>query len=210
MSPYGRALSTLGLALVLGAVPLAQEEGATELNPDELLASAKSAISEKKYGKALQDLGLLVGHIGKLRLGDLKSALPPAPSGWTAEDATGEATLVMVFGGGLQVRREYRKGEQVNVTLELAADSPMVAAMAPLLVNPAFLQGQEGQSIVKVKGRNALLEFAKGETRGKLTLLLNNNTALLTLTGNGIQKSDLTDTFGKGLDIEKIEKVLQN
>lgn len=215
MTSIRRTLWTAGLvgALALGggaALVVAQDDtgATTDVNPDELLASAKAAIAEKKFGKALQDLNLLTSTIAKMRIEELKKALPDKVGDWTGEEATGE-NAAMLMGAGMTVKRRYTKGES-SMQVELTADSPMVGMMAPLLTNPALMQGQEGQAVVTIKGRRALLEFRKGEKHGKLTILLNGNTSLLVFQGDNVQKGDLTDTFGKGIDLDKVEKALQN
>jgi hypothetical protein len=203
---------TLGIALGGASLVLAQEEEQEGMDPKELFASAKESLDGKKYGKTLQDLQLLVGTVQKLRIKQIKGALPNAPQGWAAEDPKGDATGAMFLGGGITVKRMYYKGEQgasSNVSLELVTDSPMVTALAPMLTNPAFFQGQEGMTMMKVKGKNAIVEWRKGEKNGTLKMLLNNNTTLLTLQGNEVDQKDVTDTFAKNMDLAAIEKVLQ-
>ena len=202
------------LALGGGAALLAQDEG--ELRPEDLFASSKGAYGEKKYGRCLADLNLLVGAVSKLRIEQVKPCLPPAPAGWKTEDASGESIGGgFMMGAGLTVKREYTKpapegsedGES-RVTAELTVNSPLIAMIAPMMANPTMLQGMEGSSVIKVKGKNALLEFRKGSKNGSLKLLLQDNTTLLTISGDGVQRSDLADVFAKAIDVEKLEKVL--
>ena len=96
------------------------------------------------------------------------------------------------------------------MSLEVLCDSPLVGMVAPMLTNPALLQGQEGMSVLNLKGKRALLEWHKDSKSGSLKVLLYGNTTLLTLEGRNLEKTDLSDTFGKALDLEKIEKVLAN
>lgn len=63
--------------------------------------------------------------------------------------------------------------------------------------------------MMKVKGKNALLEWRKGEKNGNLRMLLNANTTLLTLQGSDVEQKEVTDTFAKSMDVAGIEKVLQ-
>ena len=212
--PIAALLVLSSLALGGGAALLAQDEG--ELKPEDLFASSKGAYGEKKYGKCLADLNLLVGAVSKLRIEQIKPCLPAAPAGWKAEDPTGESIGAgFMMGAGLTVKREYTKpapegseeGEP-RVTAELTVNSPLIGMIASMLTNPMLLQGQEGSSVIKVKGKNALIEFRKGSKSGSLKLLLQDNTTLLTLSGDGIQRSDLADLFAKAIDVEKLEKVL--
>jgi hypothetical protein len=208
-----RKVAAFGLALTLGLAGtalIAQEEGGEDsgLNPADLFKSAKEAYDGKKYGKALQELNLLVGAVGKMRVKQLKAALPDAPAGWTAEDAKGEGYAPGFIATGISVKRRYTKGENTNVELELVSDSPMVGMIAPMLTNPAFFQGQENTQLVTYKGKRAILEFNKESKSGSIKMLLSNNSTLLTLTGNEVAKADL-EAFGKGIDYDKLEKALQ-
>ncbi len=224
MASSRRRLAVFGFAAAValggGARLLLAQEESTEIKPEDLFASAKAAFDEKKYGRALADLHLLVGAVQKLRIEQIKAVLPAAPAGWKAEDPTGESAGGMFVMVGLTVKREYRKpapggegGDESGdggprVSLEVVSDSPMVGMIAPMLSNPAMLQGQEGMSVLNLKGRKALLEWHKESKSGSLKVLLAGNTTLLTLEGREIQKADLSDVFAKALDVEKIEKVL--
>jgi hypothetical protein len=200
------------LALAGGTGLRAQDSG--EVKPEDLFASAKSAFGEKKYGKALSELNLLVGAVMKLRIGQIKTVLPDAPAGWKAEDPTSDSGAGFVVMAGVAVHRDYEKpaaeggGDPARVNLEIVSDSPLVGMVAPLFSNPAMVQAQEGMSLVTLKDRRAILEWHKESKSGSLKLLLGNNTTLLTLSGSNVQKADLSDVFGKALDIAKIEKVL--
>jgi hypothetical protein len=202
-----RAATAAAIALVVGGAALV----AQDLNPEDLFQSAKSAYDAKKYGKALSELQLLVGEISKLRVEQLKAVLPAAPAGWTAGEPSGEsAGGMIVMGAGITVKRSYTK-DQKSVSLELVSDSPMVGMFAPLLSNPALLQGDSNTSVVSLKGgRRAILEYHAASKQGSVKILLRNNTTLLTLEGNQVEKSDLLDAFAKGMDIDAIEKALQD
>lgn len=224
MALSSRSFAVLGLAaaVALGGGTrflLAQEES-TEIKPEDLFASSRAAFDKKQYGKALADLHLLVGAVSKLRIEQIKAVLPAAPAGWKAEDPTGESAGGIFVMAGLTVKREYSKGAPAGeggdesgeggprVSLEVVSDSPMIGMIAPMLSNPAMLQGQEGVSVLNLKGRRALLEWRKESKSGSLKVLLAGNTTLLTLEGRDVQKADLSDVFGKALDVEKLEKVL--
>ncbi len=205
-----RRVAALSIAVLAGSLAAR----AQDIDPADLFASAKSAYEQKKYGKALQELHLLVGEISKMRLAGLKSALAAAvrPEGWTPGEASGDAMASqLVFGAaGITVRQEFSNGEK-RVDVELVCDSPAVSAVAPLLSNPALVQGQENTSIVTLQGgRRAILEYEPAEKQGNLKVLLNNNTALLTFEGSQVDRKDLLEVFGKKADLDALEKALQN
>lgn len=203
---------SVALAVAGGAGLRAQDTG--EVKPEDLFASAKAAFGEKKYGKTLGELNLLVAAVSKLRVAQIKTVLPAAPEGWTAEDPSGDTTGAMTGFTGLAVHRNYDKtgasaDAQTSVHLELVSDSPMISMVAPLFSNPAMVQAQEGMSLINLKGgKRAILEWQQEQKSGNLKVLLGSGNCLLTFSGSNIAKTDLSDVFVKVLDIEKIEKVL--
>ena len=207
------AVALSGALAVAGGTALrAQDSG--EVKPEDLFASAKAAYGEKKYGKTLGELNLLVAAVSKLRVAQIKTVLPPAPAGWTAEDPSADTTGAMTGFTGLAVHRNYTKpgaadDGQPSVHLELVSDSPMISMVASLFSNPAMVQAQEGMSLVNLKGgKRAILEWQQEQKSGNLKVLLGNGNCLLTFSGSNVAKTDLSDIFAKVLDLEQIEKVL--
>ncbi len=193
------------LGFVAGGLALAED-----LDVPSLFDSAKKSFAEKHYGKSLADVKLIAGEIGRLRGAQVRTTLPPAPAGWTMEesDDEGGAGMFGVFGGGLNVSRRYAKGDETRVKVEMLADSPLIASFAMLMTNPAFLQ--KNQRVITLKGRKAILEADEGDKRASLKILLNENTTLLTVEGEGVAKTDVTDTFGNALDLDAMEKALKD
>ncbi len=183
---------------------------AEDLDLPKLLDSVKSNVQEKRYGKALADLQLVVGEVGRLRMESLKGVLPKPPEGWTAGEPEGEVGgALAMMGGGTQVKRQYHKGEDVSVDVELIADAgPWLAALQAMLTNPYAVQGNN--QVVTVKQRRALLEYDKNEKSGTLQIMLNSPNSLLKLQGHGVAKADLVDVLGGAVDFDALEKALQN
>ena len=197
--------SLLAAALATGVGALVAED----IDPAAVLDSVKASYEAKKYGKALSDLQLVLAEIGRLRMEALKVKLPGAPSGWTAEEAEGQSGGGIAFlTMGTNVKRRYTKGEQSSMEIELWADAgTMLMGVQMLLSNPAFVP--QGQQIVTIKGRRAVLEFHKDDGRGTLTILLNAAGSMVKIEGSTITKADLTDVFGGALDLDAIEKAIQ-
>jgi hypothetical protein len=200
MRPARLAAFLLLFASVIAAGP--GPGVAEDLDPNALFDSAKASYGQKQYGKAMADLRLLMGEVARRRGEDLKSRLPAAPAGWTAGEA--ESEVLAFFSSGIVVRRAYTK-EGSNVRLELVADSPIAASFASVFA----MAQMTGQPIVKVKGRQAILEYDAQNRHGSVKLVLASNTALLSLEGDGVSKQDLVDGFGNALDLDGLEKALQ-
>jgi hypothetical protein len=195
-------VAALVLAVSLTGVCLAED-----LDVNVLFDGAKKAHAEKRYGRCLADLRLLVGEVGRARIAQLRTVLPAAPAGWEAEEVSddGSAAYAM-FSIGLNVQRQFTKGES-RVKVDLVADSPFVASVSMLLGNPAFLPANT--KIVTVKGRKALLEHEVEAKRAVLRLLFNENTTMLSVEGDGVSTADVSETFANALDLDAIDKALR-
>lgn len=208
MKPFGRP-TILALAVV-SAIAGSFAAYAEDLDPLTLFESAKASYGEKKYGQSMSDLKLLFNEIGRRRVDQLRLTLPAAPAGWTAEDQDGDSGALgaMFWGAGVTVKREYKKGDEARVTVELNADSPLVGMMGMMFSNPAMMG--EGASVVTIKGKRAVLQYEKEAKRATLQLLLNSNTTLLKVEGSSVSKEDVTNVFGNALDLNAMETALQN
>ncbi len=197
-----------GALLLTGAVSLFAED----LDVPKLFDTAKASFAEKHYGKCWSDLQLIIAEVSRFRAESLKTALPPAPAGWTAEEAEAENTAGWAWvAGGTQVKRTYKKGEETSAEVQLVADAPAALMMGinMFLSNPAFLP--QGSKIVMVKGHRAVLEFKKEEKSGKLQIVLNAPNAFLSIEGRGLSSAgDLSDAIAGALDLDAIEKAIAN
>lgn len=182
---------------------------AEDLDVPALLDGVKAAVQEKRYGKAMSDLQLVVAEVGRLRGEALKAKLPAAPKDWTAGEAeieTGGALAML--GGGSIVKRSYTKGD-ATAEVQIVADAgPLLAGVQMLMSNPALVQGN--YRIVTIKGRRALLEWDEGEKRGELTIVPGSASSMVKVEARGVSKAELTDTFGGALDLDGIEKAIAN
>jgi hypothetical protein len=193
-------LPFVALGLAAGSVAVAED-----VDAPSLFASSKAAYDAKKYGRCLADLQALVAQIQRERSALVGKALPAALEGWTAEevDTAGETAALNVFvGGGLHLRREYAK-DDVRVTVDLLADSPLVATYGMYLANPAFLPAN--MKLVTIKGRRGV-----SDSEGPKTILvLNGNRSVLTVEAQGATAADV-EAYANGVDYDRLEKSLED
>ncbi|KAF0132816.1 MAG: hypothetical protein FD152_1769 [Xanthobacteraceae bacterium] len=123
----------------------------------------------------------------------LSRFLPAPPRGWTAEEAETDASAAAMFGGGLIAKRRYTNGDR-NVTVQVLANSPMIAQMAPLFAN-AQLLGAMGR-VFRIKGKTAVLS-----RDGNIQVLLGRTLIIIEGSGNEAEKRALLDA----LDLAAIE-----
>ena len=180
---------------------------AEDLDVPALFGSAKASFEAKKYGKTMADLNLIAGEVGRLRVEVLRKTLPAAPSGWTADEAEGNAGIgALALGGFTAVNRRYAKGDDVSVRVELLADAPAVVAGVQSVLSMAGMMGA-GVKVITVKGRKALLQMNDDGKSGSLTILLTPPNSMLKLEGNGTAKAEL-EAFAGGFDLDALEKAV--
>jgi hypothetical protein len=197
------AFPLVAAALLAG---LAVVSRADDIDVPATLDGIKTAIAEKRYGRAQTDLQVVLAEVARLRADVLKARLPAAPEGWTADDAeVQDAAALAALGAGTIVRRRYEKGD-AHVTVELMVGAAMWATpLQTMLSNPAFLGG--GMKQVTVKGRRGLLELRADDKRATLQLLLNNVlNGVLKIEGEGVTREDVEKTFGNAFDFDAAEK----
>ena len=183
---------------------------AEDLDPLKLFDSAKTNCQEKRYGKCLADLQLLVGEVGRLRTDAMKPLFPKPSEGWTAEEAESAANgAAFMFGAGSQVKREYKAGDAKRCLMTISTDvGAMMTGITMLMSNPAFLG--EGKRIVTIRGRKALLDWEKGADHGTLTIQLGVPASMVALEANGVTDKEIQDLLGGSIDLDALEKALTN
>jgi len=99
----------------------------------------------------------------------LKAMLPPAPSGWNADEVETSAVGAAMLGGGTTVSRTYHNGDQ-QVEVQIITDSPILQGMAALINSP--LAAAAGMKTVVIGGRpmsyapndNSFMALVAGKT----------------------------------------------
>jgi len=129
-----RRLGATAAFALLGAQALA----------DDVTDSIEGALAAYKDGDlqyALEELAYATQLLNAMKSDDLSALMPPAPEGWTRELDPTYTQSLNAMGGGVGVSASYRKGPE-SFGISLTADSPMVAAMAPMLLNAGMLGGK--------------------------------------------------------------------
>ncbi|NBB98713.1 MAG: hypothetical protein GVY34_11225 [Alphaproteobacteria bacterium] len=82
--------------------------------------------------------------LAAMKADGLSAYLPDAPDGWTREIDTEANAMMAMLGGGTSANATY-SGPEGSFTINLIADSPMVAQMAMMLGNNAMVTQMGGQ-----------------------------------------------------------------
>jgi hypothetical protein len=119
----------------------------------DTLEGALEAYRDGDITAAQQDLEYAGKLLTALKSDSLATFLPPAPAGWTREEAGdgGEAAGMMgMFGGGTMASATYRRGDE-EMELSLIANSPMITGMAGMLSGIAAMGGGKPMRIQRTE-----------------------------------------------------------
>lgn len=120
----------------------------------DAIAEAQKAYAAGDLAGAKQSLDVASQLLAQHNAAGLATFLPAAPAGWTAGDTETDAAAAAMFGGGLIARRDYTKGDH-TVTVQILAQSPMVAQMGAMFANAQML-GMMGK-VFRQQGKTAVL-----------------------------------------------------
>jgi len=151
---------------VVTAATLALAGSAVADEVEDSISEALSAYRNKDYSAAKQALDYASQLVAQKNAEGLTSVLPAPLAGWTAQDAEAQDATSVIF-GGIRAARTYEKGD-INVRIQIMADSPLLATWMPMISNSAVaaamgkmtkigkqraLQTKDGQIIVVVNNR---------------------------------------------------------
>jgi hypothetical protein len=138
-------------AALLFAAPIAPATA------DEISDTIESGLEAYRAGdlrKAKEEIDYAAQLLGQLKADGFESFVPDALAGWTRRMK--DTTAAAAFGAGIFAGADYEKGGK-TVTLQIIADSPIVASMSAIFANTALL-ATRGR-VKRVKG----VKFAIGE-----------------------------------------------
>lgn len=184
------------VALMAVLVALALGAGASAALADDIgdaIEEARRAYRANDLAAAKAALDVASQLIAQRSATGLSRFLPAAPTGWTADEAETDASAAAMFGGGLIAKRRYSNGSR-EATVQVLANSPLIAQMAPLFSN-AQLLGAMGR-VFRVKGKTALLA-----RDGNIQVLLGRTLVTIEGSANEQEKRALLDA----LDLVAIE-----
>ncbi|WP_439573217.1 hypothetical protein [Phreatobacter sp.] len=159
----------------------------------DAIEEARRAYQSNDLAAAKAALDVASQLIAQRSASGLARFLPAVPAGWTADEAETDASAAAMFGGGLIAKRRYSSGER-HVTVQVLANSPVIAQLAPMFSN-AQLLGAMGR-VFRIKGKTAVLG-----RDGNIQVLLGRT--LITIEGSGTEAEKRS--FLDRLDLAAIE-----
>ena len=199
---------TLVLLAISASPAAAQQRTAVQKAPNfaEGVEQAKTAVAGEQFGTAIAALQAAIRDIQKMQRTAVLAALPK-PDGWQFEDqpldnpalAAGMANMI-----GMTINRQYHKGDDLTIAVEVMANSPMVQMMGMMFANPAMIAGDGGE-LVKYGQHKAILK-KEGDSGLELQILMY-DAHLIKATAHGVSADDLLKIFDQAF-VDRLEKPL--
>lgn len=172
---------------------------------EEQIQEATQAYQEGRYADAIEELEFAVGQIQELRNQRYLTLLPEAPPGWEAQEGEAQTARMALMGGGTHLMREYVRDEE-QITIEMMADSPMLAALNVVLNNPAMLAGTPNTQPYRYKTYKGIKKIQDGGDV-EISLLVGSNT-LIQLKGVNLEDPETLETFLDAMDFARIKEMI--
>lgn len=162
------------------------------------IQKALAAYQQHDSEAALAALDAAAGKLRQARADALKTLLPTAPPGWTADPAETSAVSAAMLGGGTTASRSYHMGDQ-RVEVQITTDSPMLQGMAALISSP--LGASSGMKTFTVGGQRVAYT---ADDNDLMTLV---GKAIVKVDGNKQTPEATLRTFLATMDFASLQKI---
>lgn len=195
----------IGLAVGALSLPLAAQ--ADEIA--EQIELGLELYQEQDYGAAITELEFAINDIRRLMAGRIAETFPPAPQGWSADEAeTSAGGGAAMFGAvaGSMLQRQYRQdGGNGHLEASLMIDNPLVQGMAALFNNPALLAAQPNTDRVRIGRETAIVKWEPNDSSAEVTLLLDGR-ILMQVTGQNLSSPDVAVDLLRAWDLAAVRE----
>ena len=184
-----RSIFTL-IVLVAGCLPM---QVVAAVDKDDVLTTIGEAVKQYKsgdYAGAVSNLDYASQLVRQKKSERMKDLLPEPLAGWQANPASGQTLGTAVFGGGVTVSRDYKKGDAA-VSIEIVSDSPVLQSVMMMLNNPMFA-GASGGNLKTIKGQRAIVKYDGKERNGEINIVVAGR-FMITVKGNHVDLNTLVE-----------------
>lgn len=192
MNPLLRSIPALSL---LVAVSLRADD------VTDALAAAKDAYAAGKFSEAIQSLDYAGQLVRQAKSEQVVKLLPPAPSGWEAEEADDQSAASAFMGGMVSAQREYNRDSGGHVTIQIQSDSPMLQSFAMVFSNPMMMTAS-GAKLENLKGQKLAVSYRAADKSGDVKTVIDNR-YLVSIEGSDVTRDELL-TFARAIDFAKL------
>ena len=172
---------------------------------DDVLTTIDEAVKQYKsgdYAGAVSNLDYASQLVRQKKSERMKDLLPEPLAGWQANPASAQTLGTAVFGGGVTVSRDYKKGDAA-VSIEIVSDSPVLQSVMMMLNNPMFA-GSSGGSLKTIKGQRAIVKYDDKGRNGEINLVVAGR-FMITVKGNNVDLNTLVE-YSETIDFELLAK----
>ena len=190
--------------IILVACCLPMQAAAAE-GKDDVLTTIEEAVKQYKsgdYAGAVSNLDYASQLVRQKKSERMKDLLPDPLAGWQANPASAQTLGTAVFGGGVTVSRDYKKGD-ASVSIEIVSDSPVLQSVMMMLNNPMFA-GASGGSLKTIKGQRAIIKYDDKEQKGEVNIVVAGR-FMITVKGNHVDLNTLVE-YSESIDFELLAK----
>jgi hypothetical protein len=199
---------------VLGAILIACTAALIPLAAigDEVLDqidTARRAYEAGEAGVATEALNIAISQIQQQQTEAQLKLFPQPLPGWTADDASAQASGLMTALTGKVLSRTYQQPETgAEVVMTISANSPFLGFFSGLMQTPLFAQGADGLGAYVHEGYRGLLEPQDGGS-AKLSLVIGNS-LLLQVEGSGGAGADTLEAYLNAMELKALEQAFAN
>ncbi len=167
----------------------------------DILGEATEAYKKGDYVQTKEDLTYVLELLKQKKGDSLKTLLPEALDGWTAEDAKSESAGAAMLGGGTNISRVYKK-DKSTITISVVTDSPLMQNIGMMMSNPMFSSGGKQKRINREK---AMIKYNNKQKSGEVTLLIDKR-FMVSVKGIDVTEEELVD-YTKAIDFKKLKSM---
>jgi hypothetical protein len=199
---------------VLGAILIACTTALIPLAAigDEVLDqidTARRAYEAGEAGVATEALNIAISQIQQQQTEAQLKLFPQPLPGWTADDASAQASGLMTALTGKVLSRTYQQPETgAEVVMTISANSPFLGFFSGLMQTPLFAQGADGLGAYVHEGYRGLLE-PQDSGSAKLSLVIGNS-LLLQVEGSGGAGADTLEAYLNAMELKALEQAFAN
>jgi len=190
------------VAAVVGQQRTAPKKAATL---PEALEQAKKAAEAEQFGSAIAALQEAIRLLQKQQRTAVLASLPK-PEGYEVQDdevdENAEALTGLAFVTAA-ITRHYNK-DDLHITVEITANSPMLAMVAAMFANPAIIKADGGE-LVQYGAHKAILK--EGKDRDTELQILMHDKHLIKVTAQGLAGDAVLKIFDQAF-VDRMEKPL--
>lgn len=205
-----RIVSISLLVAAMWSAPAVVQQRAAQKKPPtfpEAIELATKALEGEQFGSAISALQGAIRDLQKKQRVAVLAGMPK-PEGFEIQDQQVDDAAEELSAGiaavGMTVHRNYRKGDDKSLSVEVTANSPMLQMMAMLFSNPALITADGGE-LVQYGAHKAILKKL-GDNGQELQILMHDK-HLIRVSAQGVSADDLLKIFDQAF-VDRMEKPL--